>query len=356
MPNKRVVIFGWASSVHVQRWSRALTQRGYDIRIISMGGEALDDIDTIVFPRENQLSYFKYAESAAQKALEFKPDLIHVHYAGGFGIWGMKTKFKPTIVSVWGADVIDLPKSIFYRIFIKQSLKRADYITATSRMLKKTTLKLSKHVENKIKVIPFGVAIPDQLYSLPDDDKIKICYIKGHRYKYGPDILLQALAQVKDKIPKIKLALAGEGEITGKLKAMVNDLDLNDNVTFAGFIDNHKIYDFLKEHHFMVMPSVMDSESFGVAVLEASACGRPVIASKIGGVPEVLQHENTGLLVEPKNVEQLSEAIIKLASDINLMKKYGEQGYRFAAENYRWEKNVDDMALLYERLIDENKK
>lgn len=355
MENKRLVIFGWVSSVHIQRWCYALKDKGWHIRLISMGGEPLEGIETIIFPRENQLSYFKYAEEAAKKAQEFKPALIHVHYVGGFGIWGMKTKFQPTVVSVWGADVIDLPKKLSYRIFIKQALKRASYITATSQLLKEKTTKLSKHTKDKIKVIPFGVNLPSEMYPFPANDEIKLCFIKGHRFKYGPDILIKAISKVIKKIPNLTLSIAGEGEITEELNALVDKLDLREHIKFTGFIDNKQIYEFIKNHHIMIMPSVMESESFGVAVLEASACSRPVIASRIGGVPEVLIDEKTGYLVEPKNIDQLAEKIIKLASDIQLIKEFGQNGYEFVAENYRWDENVKTMIELYERLINENK-
>ena len=236
------------------------------------------------------------------------------------------------------------------KYFIQKILQKADHVTATSNLLKKYALKYLAHTPEKISVIPFGVEIPESIIPQPDAG-FRICYIKGHRKKYGPDILLRAIYKIKDKVPDIKLTIAGEGEMTTSLKQTVKDLNLESSVYFAGFIANDQIYDLLKKHHLMVMPSVMESESFGVAVLESYACGRPVIASKIGGVPEIVVNNETGILVSPENVNELADTIIKLATDRNLCANMGINGYSFVKNNFDWEQSLDKMSELYERLI-----
>ncbi|MEA1980809.1 MAG: glycosyltransferase family 4 protein [candidate division Zixibacteria bacterium] len=348
--NKRIVIFGWADSVHVQRWARGLTKRGYEIKIISLGGKPLSDIESVIIPRKQKLSYFTQAATAVKEANRFKPDLLHAHYASGFGLWSYFTNIKPTVLSVWGADIIDFPSNPLSKYFIQKILQKADHVTATSNLLKVFALKYLSQTPEKISVIPFGVEIPENIIPQPDTG-FKICYIKGHRKKYGPDILLRAIYKIKDKVPDVKLTIAGEGEMTASLKQMVKDLNLESSVYFAGFVANDQIYSLLKKHHLMVMPSVMESESFGVAVLESYACGRPVIASKIGGVPEIVVNNETGILVSPENVNELADTIIKLATDRNLCANMGINGYNFVKDNFDWEQSLDKMSELYERLI-----
>ncbi len=352
--SKRIVIFGWADSVHIQRWVRGLSSRGFDMKLISLDGKPLDDIETVILPRSMKLSYITQAGKAGSVAKSFKPDLVHAHYASGFGLWAKLCNIKPSIVSVWGADIIDFPSNPANRFLIKKILNDATYITATSNLLKDHAIKLAKDVKDRLTVIPFGVKIPAERTN-PPTGRIKICFIKAHRKKYGPDILLQAISKVKEKIPDIQLTLAGEGDLTSALKLAVLDYDIQDNVQFVGHIENKEIYSLIKQHHFMVMPSVMESESFGVAVLEANACGRPVIASRIGGVPEVIRDGETGLLVPPENVGKLAEAIIKLATNRDLCNSMGKAAYDFVKENYDWESSLDSMAELYERLIYEQK-
>lgn len=346
----KIVLFGWSRSVHVQRWARGLTQRGYDLRVVSPGSGDIDGVETVCFPHGNW-SYVRYAAAAAAAAREFKPDLVHVHYAGGPAVWALKTKLKPLVVSVWGADVMDLPRNPFFRFLIRRHLKHATAITATSELLKRVTVKLLPEAESKITVIPFGVEVPGAVIDPPATPPIKLCYIKGHRPKYGPDVLLRAMNIIRQEIPHIQLDLAGSGEFTEHLVKMVDRLKLRDHVKLPGFIPNDRIYDFIRGHHIMVMPSIMDSESFGVAVLEASVCGRPVVASRVGGVPEVLVDGKTGYLVDRGDPEALARAIIKLARDANLRSEMGSAGYEFVKTNYSWEKSLDMMTDLYERLL-----
>ena len=143
--------------------------------------------------------------------------------------------------------------------------------------------------------------------------------------------------------------------MTGKLKKMTANLGLEDNVVFTGFIDNSKIYDFIGKHHFMVMPSIMDSESFGVAILEAAACARPSVATRVGGVPEVIKHDKTGILIAPRQVDALSEAILKLACVPEMLHKMGQAAYENVRTEFPWSKSLDLMAELYERLLYEKK-
>ncbi len=348
---KRIAVLGWISSVHVQRWARGLTSRGYKVKVFSLGGKSQDGIASTIFPRSGRISYFTKAGQAAREVAAFKPHLVHAHYAAGFGWWMLKCSGCPRVVSVWGADIMDFPNNLPKRWMIRKILSEADHITATSRLLKNVTEKLLPQASEKTSIIPFGVTVPDEIVPMPETLPVGLCYVKAHRKKYGPDILLKALAIAKKTIPELKLTIAGEGELTEQLKMQTARLELTQNVDFVGFIDNDRVYDLIRDNRFMVMPSVMDSESFGVAVLEAGACGRAVIASRVGGVPEVLPDGRTGLLVPPRDVNSLADAIVTLARDKELCRKMGEAGYKWVAETYDWKQSLDAMVALYDRLI-----
>jgi len=351
MSGKRVVIFGWAHRVHTRRWVMGMAGRGFNIKLISLGGEPFDDIETVNFPHSGKAAYLKYLSRAVSEARRFKPDLIHAHYAAGFGLWAMRAKFRPTLVSVWGADVIDFPSNVITRTLTRRILKKADGITATSQFLKRVVRDLLPGAEAKTTVIPFGVTVPPEVPLSPERSPVRICFIKAHRKKYGPDVLLRAMARVVEKIPDIQLSVAGEGSMTVQLRDMAVSMKLENNVKFVGFIDNEKIYDFIQQHHFMVMPSVMDSESFGVAVLEAGACGRPTAASRVGGVGEVIVDGKTGFLLPARDVDKLAAAIGNMAEDPAETAEMGRRAYEFVKDNYTWESSLDLMASVYERMI-----
>jgi len=349
---KRIVIFGWLHSVHVQRWARGLTGRGYQIKVVSLDGKPLPDVETIILPRSGKWSYFTQAGAAIREARQFSPHLVHVHYAGGFGLWGVRAGIKPTVVSIWGSDLVGYKPRWLYNSLLRFVLTRTTHITATGQWLKKQTCRVYPDAASKISIIPFGIEIPDKIVP-PPSGLFRICYIKGHRLKYGPDVLLEAMVKVKKAIPNITLSMAGKGEKTAHLKKMALRLGLNDNVHFVGFVNRQQVYPFLQQHHMMVMPSCV--EGFGVAALEASACRRPVIASNVGGVPEVVLDGTTGILVPSKDPHKLAKAIIRLAQDAEAREKMGKAGYEFVKQHYSWERSLDIMCELYERLIYENR-
>jgi glycosyltransferase involved in cell wall biosynthesis len=348
MAAKRLVIFGWAQSVHIQRWVSGLQERGFEIKVISLGGEKLPNTETVIYPYGPRLEYLKHTVDAAREARLFQPDLLHVHYAGGFGLWGLRARIKPTVVSIWGSDLNEFSRRWYTRFLLGLILGNAAAVTVTSTFLKGATAGLFPDLEGKLQVIPFGVELPNEMPPLPSTAP-KLCYIKAHRPVYGPDILIQAMAEVKKVLPDIRLSMAGRGEMTPQLQELIASLGLDEQVKLVGFVENQWIYHFISEHNIMVMPS--RRESFGVAALEASACGRPVIASNIGGIPEVVLNNLTGVLVPPEDPSALAEAIIRLAQDKTSQQQMGEAGQRYVLANYTWEKSLDLMATLYEKVL-----
>ena len=346
MSRGRVVILGWADSTHIQRWTTGLSGRGFEISVISVGGSAIDGIPTTIYPRGEKGAYLKYALSARRDVIALRPNLLHCHYASGFGLWTQAIRHRPTLVSVWGSDVIGV--SGIEKWLVARTLRRADWITATGEYLKGAALTVATGVKDKISVIPFGVTPPNETKPLPSGP-VRICYLKEHRAIYGPDLLVEAFAIARRTIPDLRLSLAGNGPMEADLRRCIDELGLTVAVDYPGYLTREQVVDYLSNHHMLVMPSRM--ESFGVSALEAASCARPVIASRVGGIPEVVIDGQTGILVAPENIEALSDAIVKLAGDRGLMERMGTAGRRFVSAKYDFEKSLDQMAELYDRLI-----
>ncbi len=352
MASHRIVIFGWSDSVHIQRWTKALAGRGLQIRLISLDGQTHGHVETKILPRKGKLSYILRAGEAAKLALEFKPDLVHTHYASGFGIWGRKTNHSPHLLSVWGSDVVDVPRSMFGRFQVRKTLRQADHISATSEFLKRRCEELLPGSEKKITVIPFGVELPKVPTNEPDSP-VRLLFLKKHLKRYGPDVLLRAFAVASKQVPSLCMTMAGDGPMHEELVALTNDLHISKQIDFPGFVPNEQAHKLIEKSHIIVMPSL--EEAFGVAAIEGSVHGRPVIATTVGGIPEVICDGQSGILVPPDDVDALATAIIKLASDKELRNSMGQAGKKIVCEQYLWDNCVDRIVALYDRLINEKK-
>ncbi len=349
MPKKnRIVIFGWAQSVHIQRWAEGLTKRGWQIKVVSSGGEQLANVETVNLPHSGAFGYLRYAGKAISEAKKFQPDLVHVHYAFGFGWWGVRSHIHPMVTSLWGSDLAKLIHNPLTHWFGNWLFQNSAAVTASSRYLEKQTLAHWPHVQNKLSVIPFGVHVPDSPAPLPAYP-VKLAYAKWHRAIYGPDVLLQAARLLKERGVQFHLDMAGSGEMTGELQTMIQSLGLSDTVNLVGKFEHAEMASFLQSHHLMVMPSRM--ESFGVSALEAAAVGRAVIASEVGGIPEVVQQNKTGILVPPEDPAALADAIERLVKNRSELEQMGKAGYEMVKAQYNWERSLDKMSELYERVM-----
>ena len=133
------------------------------------------------------------------------------------------------------------------------------------------------------------------------------------------------------------------------LKIMVDRLGLNNHIEFLGWIPHDAVPDFMREIDIFVMPSVC-RESFGIAALEASASFVPVIASNIGGIHEVVWHDETGFLVTPESAEDLAIALKSLIQSADLRSCMGAQGRDFVKNNFSWEKTVKKLHEVFQEV------
>lgn len=285
-------------------------------------------------------------------AKELKPDILHAHYATSYGLLGALSGCHPFVISSWGMDILGFPESsIFHQKLLRWNLSRADAICATSNQLKEVT----KHYlpNGKIPVVtPFGV---DLQGFLPDRVKKKgiltVGIVKSLEPKYGVEYLIRAFARVHEKFHSIRLLIVGDGYLRGELQQLVSELKLSEKTEFAGRVSHKEVPKWFNQIDVFVNPSIHESETFGVAVLEASAMEIPVIVSRIGGLPEVVQDGETGFLVPPENVNALAEKIELLASDENLRRRMGKAGREFVRKNYDWTENAKIMERLYDSLV-----
>ena len=345
------------NSAHTHKFLNYFVKKGYDIHVISLGkGEyngvkvhSLDIEDNVMKgkSKKGKVGYLKKIKKVKELINEIKPDILHAHYASSYGLLGALANYHPYIISVWGSDVYDFPiKSPIHKMIIKYNLKKADYILSTSNVMKKET---EKYTNKEIKVTPFGVDINKFYPNKVESDEIIIGTIKTLEEKYGVQYLVKAFKQVKEenKDLDIKLRIGGKGSQEDYLKNLCRELNIENDVTFLGFVKPDDVIKEFQRFDISVFPSTLDSESFGVAAVESEACGTPVIVSNVGGLMESTKPNETSLVVEKKSVEDLAEKLNILVRDKDLRIKMGKAARKFVEDNYSLEKNFEYINKIY---------
>jgi glycosyltransferase involved in cell wall biosynthesis len=347
------------NSIHTQRWLNSLAKTHQHIYLFTLHLPNSDfcfnkNITIIKLPIPAPFGYFFNAIYLKYLLKKYKIKLLHTHYASGYGTLARLSNFQPTLLSVWGSDVFDFPHiSAWHNKLLQKNLAHAQELCSTSLIMAKNTQKFCHN--KKINITPFGIDI--NLFSpskIIKNNIINIGTVKTLAPKYGIDTLIQAFSLAYNILKNnynIKLKIAGTGKQKKYLKNLVSDLKLEQNVEFSGYIQHSKVPEYLNNLDIYIAVSRQDSESFGVAVLEASACGLPVIVSRVGGLPEVVKENITGLIVEKNNSEQLAQAIVKLVKNQQLRKKLGLAGRQYVIDNYEWQKCVDIQQQIYKKYV-----
>lgn len=156
----------------------------------------------------------------------------------------------------------------------------------------------------------------------------------------GLDYLIRTVPGVRERCPQTRFALVGTGRVEGELKSLAAELGVDDAVTFPGF--RSEAPDILRSFDIVAHPSV-STEGFPNSIVEAMACGRPVIGSKIAGIPEAVIHGRTGLLVEPRDEGALMEAICGLVSDVGLRREMGKAAREEVEKRFDFRKRMAEL-------------
>ncbi|HMB25836.1 MAG TPA: glycosyltransferase family 4 protein [Patescibacteria group bacterium] len=299
----------------------------------------------------------------------WKYDIVHYHhplFGSAFFVCLLKRlkKDKIKLVVSYHQDVHlkgwkGVYEKITRRIFLKQLLKMADKIIVSSfdyieasNVQKYYFQNLGKFVE-----LPFGaprrfnpkeknIALLKK-YGFDQDDKI-VMFLGGlgqNHYFKGVNFLIKAISLIDDK--KVKALIVGRGRLKKDYQKMANDLKVNDRVIFTGYIPDKVKVDYYNLSDMFILPSINSSEAFGIVLVEAMACGKPVLASNLKGVRAVVDPGINGLLMEPGNSRDIANKIGYLVANPKKIKLFGSTGAKTVEKKYRWSVIIDQLEKIY---------
>lgn len=360
-----IALLAGASSIHTVRWANGLSKAGHEVHVISQQ-LPVDPFDAKVnvhlFPYRGVLGYFTMVPAVRKLLRSIQPDIVNAHYASGYGTTARLVNYHPWVLSVWGSDVYDFPhKSPIHSWLVKRNLRAADKVASTSYCMADETRKLTPELKD-IAITPFGVDMSAYagINSEPPEQKSKLVIgtVKTMAPKYGIDTLIEAYALLRKarqakvalEFPELELRLVGDGPQISELQSLAKRLGVSDTVSFVGRVPHTEVPKELAKLDIYVALSRLDSESFGVAIIEASAAGRPVVVSDAGGLPEVTLEEETGFVVPRENPQRAADALEKLVLAPSLRHRMGQAGKKHVEQSYCWDVCIETMLTIYEKI------
>jgi glycogen(starch) synthase len=279
----------------------------------------------------------------------FKPDLAHIFHAStGFVLYleSANAAPAPTLLTLHGNPLNATPPINAAR---RRLLCEVDWIACCSEALRAEMVQLVPEIWDHCSTVLNSLEMPrERPEPLPIAEPRIVCIGRLDPQK-GFDFALDAFALVASKLPRARLVVAGDGPERAALEAQADRRGIQEKVDFCGWFPPSRVPDLLNQAALVLMPSRF--EPFGLVALQAAQMGRPVIASRVGGLPEVVVDGETGLLVDPENVPLLAQAIESLLAQPDRSVEMGAQARAHAERNFSWDRFVGHYEMLYKQLI-----
>jgi N-acetyl-alpha-D-glucosaminyl L-malate synthase BshA len=352
---------------------RELSERGHAVHFISYAlptrlcrlNERLQfhQVDLFDYPL---FEFPPYDLALASKILEVaesqKLDVLHMHYAipHATAAYLAREMYKPTrylpfVTTLHGTDITLVGSRESFLPITRFSIAQSDAVTAISQYLADETCHTFGYCS--VEVIPNFINAEDYKRNENEDLRANLApqgekllmHVSNFRPVKRIADCIHALARIRDRAGDLRsrLVMCGDGPERAGAEKLAQGYGLADDVIFAGQVPN--IADYLSVADLLLLPS--ETESFGLAALEAMACEVPVIATRAGGLPEVVLDGETGYLVTLGDTETMAERAVEILSDDKKRHRMGERGRQWAVERFNTERVIPLYEKLYERVI-----
>jgi len=291
-------------------------------------------------------------------------DIVHVHWPVPHALfgWAARRACGAAMVTLWYGVELRWVKSRlpWLKAFVSRALRTSDQVVAISSA---TAREIGEFVPGAVRVIPYAVgfaaapADPPSPRRLRAEDPFVVLFVGNLIERKGVRYLIDAVQRLPPRIPARLLILGkGEGPERARLEEQVRSLGLEDRVEMPGRVPEPELHRAFARASVLVLPSIVDArgdtEGLGVVLLEAMSYRIPVIASKVGGITDIVADGETGLLVAPQDSMALAGALERLAADPRLAERLAEAGRRYVQHHFSWPAIVDEWLACYAAALD----
>ena len=352
----RIALLSPGSSIHTRRWANGLAMAGHEVNVLSVNpfqdGYA-SAVTCVQLPYVAPAGYLLNRSALRLAIARIAPEVVNVHYASSNGILARALPPIPLLLSVWGSDVFEFPeRSRLHKKLLTDNLARATRIASTSAAM---AVRIKEFLPcPAIDVTPFGIDI--EAFSTgptpTPQDTITIGTVKSLDPRYGIDVLLRAFKHTRERVStgcSLRLRIIGDGPQRQELEALARDLNIHDITSFEGRISHEAVPGVLRELD--IFANLSRAESFGVSILEAGACGVPVVVSDAPGPAEVTRHGETGIVTPIDDPEIVACALVALIEAPEKRAFMGRAARALVKRNYSWTRSVELMEAAYANTI-----
>ncbi len=363
----KIAFISAAQSIHIVRWANAMAERGHAVTVITCKNHCpqdrsqyLPNVQIIALRFSAPIGYYLNAGQLKRVVRREKFDVINVHYASGYGTLGRRAKLKNALLNIWGSDVYEFPyQSAFKMRTIKKNLSYYRLLASTSNCMARQAEKI---VDREYYITPFGVdtELFKPMPELKPQDRIIFGTVKTLSPKYGIEDTIKAFISLnnrliaegkKDLSDKLYYEIYGTGELKDKLQELINENSMQDKIKLCGYVQNSQLPQIYNRFTVGNFNSISDSESFGVAAVEAMACGIPVQVSDADGFAEVVEDGVTGLIAPKGDIEAIADNMYKLLMNEQLRDEMSADAVKHVLCLYDWKECVTNLLNIYHLMV-----
>jgi L-malate glycosyltransferase len=361
----KICFLAAANSTHSHRWIRFFALRGHEVHWLSLvPPEPLPDkeIHFCLFKGTGlrQLDTALGVPFVRALIKKIKPDILHAHYAGAYGLMGALAGFHPFALTAWGSDILFAGKNRLKGYFVRYALKKADIITCDARHMTKAIMAMGVE-EKRICLVRFG--IDTDLFGPATEGEERnirqrlglgnapvIISMRNHEPVYDLTTLIRAVPLVLREAPNVRFLIAGAGTQTRDLKALAIALAVMENIVFTGRIPNDELPGYMSMADIYVSTSLSDA-GIAASTAEAMSCGLPVIVTDSGENREWIVEGKSGFIVPLSDPDALASKILVLIRDENSRRTLGKKGRQIIKSRNDYFTEMGKMEGIYRKVI-----